>query len=153
MKKPAIPELARFVRQYTVLLTTYKKDGTGIGTPVNLAVDGDHAYFRTYGRAWKVRRMRREARVEIAPCTFRGAPTGAAVGARVRLLDPGGEEDRHAKRLLVRKHPVVHGVLVPLVHRLVKRDRTLQYELRLTGPDEAHGGEGPPVSGAPGADG
>ncbi len=45
------PGLAPYVRQKTVLLTTYKRDGTQVGTPVHIAVDGDHAYVRTYA-AW-----------------------------------------------------------------------------------------------------
>ncbi|GGZ95224.1 PPOX class F420-dependent oxidoreductase [Streptomyces echinoruber] len=126
----ASPELARFVRQYTVLLTTYKRDGTGVGTPVNIAVDGDRAYFRTPGGTWKVKRIRNNPEVELAPSTFRGRPTGPAVRARARLLEPGGAEDRHAARLLRRKYPFVQGVLVPLAHKLM-RTRTLHYELRI----------------------
>ena len=40
----ASPLLARFVRQKTVLVTTYRRDGRPVGTPVSLAADGDHAY-------------------------------------------------------------------------------------------------------------
>ena len=35
---------APFVHQKTVLLTTYRRDGTPVGTPVNIAVEGDHAF-------------------------------------------------------------------------------------------------------------
>ncbi|MFF3491356.1 PPOX class F420-dependent oxidoreductase [Streptomyces sp. NPDC002795] len=126
------PALAPFVKQYAVLLTTHKKDGTGVGTPVNIAVEGDHAYFRTYGKAWKVKRMRNNPEVEIAPSTVRGAPTGPPLKARVRLLDQGGDEARHAASLIRRKHPVLHGFSVPLTHK-VRRDRTLHYELRVLG--------------------
>jgi hypothetical protein len=51
--------LQRFEKQKTVLLTTYKRDGSGVGTPVNLAVEGEHAFFRTYDRSWKAKRLRR----------------------------------------------------------------------------------------------
>lgn len=44
------PVLARFVRQKTVLVTTYRRDGRPVGTPVSLAVDGDHAYLRSSRR-------------------------------------------------------------------------------------------------------
>ncbi|MEU5954927.1 PPOX class F420-dependent oxidoreductase [Streptomyces sp. NPDC047525] len=124
--------LAPFVKQYTVLLTSHKKDGTGVGTPVNIVVEGDHAYVRTYATAWKARRMRRNPEIEIAPSTVRGAPTGPEIKARVRLLDQGGEENKHASKLMRRKHPVLHGVLVPLTHK-VKRDKTLHYEVRVLG--------------------
>lgn len=127
--EPTSPVLAPLVKQYAVLLTSHKKDGTGVGTPVNLVVEGDHAYFRTY-KAWKVRRMRNNPEVEIAPSTVRGAPTGSEFKAWVRLLDEDGEEAKHAAKLLRHKHPVMHGVAVPLAHK-VQRDRTLHYEVRV----------------------
>ena len=122
--------LERFVQQSCILLTTYKRDGTSVGTPVHIAVEGDHAYTRTYAKAGKAKRMRNFPDVEIAPSTFRGRPTGPTCKARVRLLDRGSAENAHAARRLARKYPVVHGFLVPTLHRL-QRDRTLHYELRL----------------------
>lgn len=124
-------QLTEFTAQKTILLKTFKRDGTPIGTPINIAVEGDHAYIRTYDAAWKAKRMRNDPRVEIAPSTFRGVPTGEAVNARVRLLD--GAEARHAATLLARKHRLLHGFLVPLFHRL-KKYKTLHYEVRLDTP-------------------
>ena len=115
-----------FVRQWAILLTTYRRDGTPVGTPVNIAVDGDHAYIRTYDRAGKAKRLRHNPNVEIAPSTMRGKPTGPAMRARLRLLT--GEEAEHAARTLRRKHRIVHGFLVPLSHRLA-RYKTLHYEV------------------------
>src|SRR6266436_2837101 len=60
----------------TILLTTYKRDGTPVPTPVSIAFDGDRAFFRSYDQAWKTRRLRHNANVEIAPATLRGKPTG-----------------------------------------------------------------------------
>ncbi|MGH4029614.1 PPOX class F420-dependent oxidoreductase [Actinomycetota bacterium Odt1-20B] len=124
------PELAPLMKPYAALLTTHKKDGTGVGTPVNVAVEGDHAYFRTYGTAWKAKRLRNNPEVELAPSTVRGAPTGPTIRARARLLDQGSEEDKHAREVIGHQYPVTHRVLVPLAHRL-KRDKTLHYEVRL----------------------
>jgi uncharacterized protein len=119
-----------FLRQRTVLLTSYRKDGTPVGTPVNIAVVGDRAYVRTFDKAWKVRRMLRNPEVEVAPSTVRGAPTGPAVRARARLLD--GEESARAGHALAGKHRLVHGALVPLFHR-ARRYRTLHFELTAAG--------------------
>jgi uncharacterized protein len=123
------PELTPFIKQWAVLLTSHKRDGTGVGTPVSIAVEGDHAYFRTPGSAAKVKRLRNNPEVEIAPSTVRGAPTGPEIHARARLLDQGSEEDRHASRLLRKKYPFMQGVFVPLTHK-VMRTRTLHYEVR-----------------------
>ncbi len=120
--------LTRFAEQKTILLRSFKRDGTPVGTPVNIAVEGDHGFIRTYDVAWKAKRMRNNPEVEIAPSTFRGTPTGPAVRGQVRLLE--GEDARHAAELLARKHRFLHGFLVPLAHRM-KRYKTLHYELRL----------------------
>ena|SRR5215216_4639517 len=119
--------LQPFVRQWAVLLTTYKRDGTPISTAVNIVVEGDRAYFRTWDTAWKFRRILNNPEVEFAPSTALGRPTGPAIGARARVLE--GEEATHASRLLARKYPVSHGILVPLVHRL-RGNKTMHVELR-----------------------
>jgi uncharacterized protein len=61
--------LESFVGQWAVLLTTYKRDGTPIGTPVNIAVDGNRAFVRTFDTAWKLKRIHNNPEVEIAPST------------------------------------------------------------------------------------
>jgi uncharacterized protein len=110
----------------TVLLTTYKRDGTPVGTPVSIAFDGDRAFFRSYDKAWKTKRLGRDPRVLVAPATLRGEPTGPAVAARATLL--AGEQARTAARALARRHRVLQGMLVPAGHRLM-RYRTMHYEL------------------------
>lgn len=115
------------VDQWAVLLTSFRRDGTAVGTPVNLAVDGDRAFVRSPGTGWKVKRIRNNPRVEVAPCTPRGRPTGPPRPALARRID--GEQARHAARALRRKHPVLQGVLVPLAHRLL-RCGTAYFELR-----------------------
>lgn len=110
----------------TIVLTTFKRDGTGVATPVSIAFDGDRAFFRTYDKAWKAKRLRNDPSVEAASATFQGKPTGPSVTARAVLLE--GDQAELASRALARSQPVLHGVLVPLFHRL-RRYRTLHYEL------------------------
>ena len=121
-----MPAFEPFRRRQTALLTTYKRDGTPVATPVTIAVEGERAFVRTWDRAWKARRMRNNPDVLVAPSTMRGRSTGDAMPARSRLLD--GEEARRAARALARRQPILQGVLVPLAHR-VMRYRTLHYEL------------------------
>jgi hypothetical protein len=115
-----------FVRQTNVLLTTYRRDGTPVGTPVNIAVEGDRAFVRTFDKAWKVKRIRNNPLAEIAPSTVRGTPRGPAIRVRARLLS--GDEAAHASKALAGKYRVVHGVLVPLAHRL-RGYKTVHFEL------------------------
>ena len=124
---------------WAVLLKTRKRDGSWVATPVNLAVDGERAYFGTPAGSGKVKRLRNFDAVELAPCTLRGKPTGAAIVARARRLE--GEESSAARQRLLRKYPLVHRFLVPLELKL-KRVNEVRYELDGFAPlDETQPGE------------
>jgi len=110
----------------TILLTTYKRDGTAVATPVSVAFDGERAFFRSYHKAWKTKRLRHDPAVQAAPATLRGKPTGPAIRARATLLD--GEQAHVAARALARRHRILQAILVPAAHRLM-RYRTMHYEL------------------------
>lgn len=73
----------------TVLLTTYKRDGTAVGTPVSIAFDGPRAFFRSWHKAWKTKRTARNPAVVVQPSNLRGRPKGLAVPAVARLLKAG----------------------------------------------------------------
>jgi PPOX class probable F420-dependent enzyme len=79
-------------------------------TPVNIAFDGDRAFFRSYDRACKAKRLRNSPSVEVAPSTFRGRVTGPTIAARAMLL-ADGEADIAAKAL-ARQHRILQGLLV-----------------------------------------
>lgn len=123
----ASPTLEPLVRQRTVLLTTYRRDGTPVGTPVHIIVDGDRAFVRTWDTTGKLKRIRNDPSVEVCPSTVGGRPTGPAIRARARVLE--GDESAYAGRMLARKYPVLHGFLIPLVHRL-RGNETIHIELR-----------------------
>ncbi len=120
--------LDSFTDQWAVLLTTFRRDGTPVGTPVSLAIDGDRAFIRSPGSGGKVKRIRRDPRVQVAPCTARGRQTGPSVPALARPVQ--GADAKRAARALRRKHPFLQGILVPLAHRLL-RCGTAYYELRV----------------------
>lgn len=121
--------LAPFVRQKTIRLITFRKDGTPGSSPVSIVVDGERAYFRSFEQAIKIRRIRRNPTVEFGPSTGSGKATGSVQPGVVRLLD--GNEYREVGRLLRRKYPFLHGVLVPSAHRLMRSrfGRTVHAEL------------------------
>ncbi|MFF4172463.1 PPOX class F420-dependent oxidoreductase [Streptomyces sp. NPDC001744] len=97
-----IPEELR--RGRYVSLTTFRKDGTGVATPVWYAVEGSELYAWTRTDSWKVKRLRNDPRVVAAVCDVRGnVPGGAArVTGEARLVT--GEELRRVRRLLLRKY-------------------------------------------------
>jgi PPOX class probable F420-dependent enzyme len=110
----------------TVVVTTYKRDGSAVPTPVNVVVIGNHAYFRTWSSAGKAKRLRRNPQVLIAPSTARGKPTGPPIRAGARLLESG--EEAPIREALAKKYPILQGRVVPLAHRL-RRYGTVHFEL------------------------
>ena len=110
-------DLDRLREERVIRLTTYRRDSTPVGTPMNIAFDDNgHAYFRTSEDAAKVARLRRNADVEVAASTWRGTPTGPSSSATARRLE--GAEAEQARRALVAKYRVMHGIIVPLRARL-----------------------------------
>ena len=116
-----------FRHHSTVALTTFRKDGSEAESLVSVAVTDDgRAVFRTYAETWKARRLRRDPRVRATPTTFRGRPVAPGIPARARRLD--GPDAAAARRALARRHPFLHGVAVPVAHRL-RGLHTQHYEL------------------------
>lgn len=74
-----------------ISLTTYKRDGTPVSTPVwVVSDDGDRLLVWSAKKTWKVRRVRRDPRVLVAPSNFRGRERGDRLPARARVIpDPG----------------------------------------------------------------
>ncbi|WP_308012199.1 PPOX class F420-dependent oxidoreductase [Actinacidiphila acidipaludis] len=96
--------LDALTRARYVSLTTYRKDGTPVATPVWHVVDGGRLYVWTEAGSWKVKRLRRDPRVEVVACDVRGRikPGAAEAVGSGRLLDADGVEA--VRRLLGRKY-------------------------------------------------
>ncbi|MFG3041180.1 MULTISPECIES: PPOX class F420-dependent oxidoreductase [unclassified Streptomyces] len=87
-----------------VSLTTYRKDGTPVATPVWYAVEGSELYAWTRTDSWKVKRLRNDPRVVVAVCDVRGRIADGAerVQGEGRLVT--GEELGRIRGLLSRKY-------------------------------------------------
>jgi PPOX class probable F420-dependent enzyme len=83
-------------------LTSYKKDGTPVATPLWVAPDGDALVLWTVAGSWKVKRIRRDPRVTVAPCTVRGRLTGEPTAGRAEIM-PAAASDR-VRSLIRRKY-------------------------------------------------
>ena len=79
-------------------LTTFRKSGVGVVTPVWFAEDHGRLYVMTQMSAGKTKRIRNNARVEVAPADRRGTPLGSATPGQARLL-AGAEADAANARL------------------------------------------------------
>jgi uncharacterized protein len=109
-----------------MLLTTFRRDGRAVGTPVHVVVEDDAAFFRTWDVSGKAKRLRHTATVQVAPSKLRGGRLGPDLPATAVLLE--GEESRQAAGKLAEKHPVLHGHLIPWAHRR-RGWQTQQYRL------------------------
>ena len=81
--------------QSYLLLTTYKRDGTAVPTPVWFAAAGGKLYVYSAKNAGKVKRIRTTGRVEVCPCAMKGKPTGPAIAGRGVVLDEDRAEFVH----------------------------------------------------------
>jgi hypothetical protein len=64
-----------------------KRDGTPVSVPVWCAADNGSLLVFSEADSWKVRRIRRDAHVRLAPCSARGRPRGPAVDADASLVE------------------------------------------------------------------
>ena len=94
-----------------VSLTTFRRDGTPVATAVWVAADGDALVVVTGAESGKVRRIRANGNVTVAPCDVRGRVRGDAVPGRAVVQDDEGT----ARTLeLIRKR---YGLLARLFAR------------------------------------
>jgi PPOX class probable F420-dependent enzyme len=83
-------------------LTTYRRDGRAVATPVWFALDGTRILVWTDAASGKAKRVRANGRASAVPCDVRGRTKDSPVDARARLL-PAGEYAR-ANRILSAKY-------------------------------------------------
>jgi PPOX class probable F420-dependent enzyme len=87
-----------FENERYISLETFKKDGTGVKTPVwSAPLDGKLIVF-TDGNSYKVKRLRRNPRVRVAGCNASGRSikTDWAEGTGRILEDAADKEKAHA---------------------------------------------------------
>ncbi|MFB7734063.1 PPOX class F420-dependent oxidoreductase [Streptomyces sp. NPDC056112] len=98
-----------------LLVTSYRRNGTPVATPVWVVRDGDALGVWTTTDSWKVKRIRNRADVLVGPCDLRGHPTGEQVEARAEICD--ADTTARYRGLIARKYGVI-GRLTLLGSRL-----------------------------------
>jgi uncharacterized protein len=100
-------------------LETFRKTGVGVQTPVWFAEENGTLYLYTLVDSGKIKRIRNNPRVRIAPSDIRGELLGEWTDARARILSR--EEAEHADRLLRKKYVLKR--LFDWTNRLQKKPR------------------------------
>ena len=95
-------ELKQFNNQEFLSFETFRKTGIGVKTPVWFAQEGDILYIWTVGDSGKIKRIRNNPQVNIAPCKRLGRVTGEWMAARASV-DQSVAAVRHVEALLSRK--------------------------------------------------
>jgi PPOX class probable F420-dependent enzyme len=97
-------EVERLGASRFVSLTTYRRDGTPVSSPIWVVQDGSRLLAWTGRGTGKVKRLRHTATVTVAPSSGRGRPRGAAVSGTARLLPD--DELAYIKRLMAAKYRI-----------------------------------------------
>jgi len=68
-------------------LATFRRNGKAVETPVWFALGGGRLYVFSEARAGKVKRLRNDPRIRVAPCSMRGAVNGSWLAGRGRRVE------------------------------------------------------------------
>ncbi|HVI06737.1 MAG TPA: PPOX class F420-dependent oxidoreductase [Candidatus Binatia bacterium] len=88
--------------QKYISLTTFRKNGAAVATPVWFGEDGGKIYVMTRSDMGKTKRIRNNPQASVAPCTVRGRVTGPEFPAVARILPES--EQTHARETINRKY-------------------------------------------------
>ena len=101
-------------------VTSYKRDGTAVATPVWFVADDGHLFVETDDGSFKARRIRRNPEVMVAPCSATGRLRGEQIRAHAEFL-PEGERQR-VEQLIARKYRIDRVLILP-IYRAIQRVR------------------------------
>ncbi|MEU6659031.1 PPOX class F420-dependent oxidoreductase [Streptomyces sp. NPDC046821] len=103
-----VTRLARLGAGKYLLVTSFRKNGSPVATPVWVVRDGSSLGVWTPTDSWKVKRIRRRGDVLVGPCDARGNPTGEQTPATAEICTP--EVTARYRTLIRRKYGVLGAV-------------------------------------------
>jgi len=114
------------IREKYIALTTFRKTGEAVATPMWFADSFGTIYVESGANAGKLKRIRHTARVALAPCTFSGKVTGSAIEGKARILTES-QEIRAAKVAMSKKY----GLMRSLYYFLLDTVRIIQRKAKI----------------------
>ncbi|HVH15385.1 MAG TPA: PPOX class F420-dependent oxidoreductase [Candidatus Angelobacter sp.] len=107
--------LSQFQGENIISLETYRRNGEPVRTPVWFLEENGTLYVHTTDSTGKVRRIRRNPKVRVAPSYFRGKPKAEYIEARAELeTDPGTVKEYYSQ---IYKKYGLQGTLTKFVQR------------------------------------
>lgn len=114
-----------------VNLESYKRDGGGVLTPVWVAPLDDKLVIFTLSESYKVKRVRRNPKVRLAPCDVRGGLRGPFHEGTCRVVeDPATIARAHAAMRRKYGWQIAVGDVLSRLTRRMKRRTWLEVTLR-----------------------
>lgn len=112
-----------------VLITTYRKDGSPVATPVWAVARNEKLYVWTDVSSWKVKRLQRNPDVTMQACGVRGAtrPDAPIIAGTARLLD--ATETEQVRGWIRRKYWLTAPLLVFASNTFRGKDATIGIEI------------------------
>lgn len=106
-------DLEGLKRQQFINLTTFRKSGVAVTTPVWFALVDGKLYGTSQPQTGKVKRIRNNPQVTYAACTYAGKPLGETSTGKARLLS--AEEYPLADGALRRKYGLQYLFLIGMM--------------------------------------
>ena len=117
----AAPDLEALFPGRYLSVTSFKRDGTGVATPVWFVGDGRQLFAFTDLHSAKVKRIRRNPMLLVAPCRPNGKLRGKPIPAHADVLTATPDLDR-VQRLLRERYRFSYPVVM-FFFRLARRVR------------------------------
>ena len=120
-------DLAQFAKQSFLNLDTFRKSGVAVSTPVWFVEESGRLYVHTQADSGKVKRIRNNGRVRLAPSDMRGSPRGERVEGQAILLDTNGSE--HINKLFQKKYGLQWSAVVGM--EKMRKTESVVIEIKL----------------------
>lgn len=129
--RTAADDLLALGSEHFVSLTTFRRSGEPVSTPVWILRDGDTLLVTTPSDTGKVKRLRNDARVELRPSSRMGkVDEGEPVRTGVAEIEADAVSVQRGGSLFRRKHPVEYRVFM-LVERIAAKRQKPRVMLRI----------------------
>jgi uncharacterized protein len=90
---------SRFEGENVISLETYRRNGEPVRTPVWFLKENGILYVHTDDSTGKVKRIRRNPKVRVAPSHFRGKPKAEYVDAQAELETSPGTVEKYYSQI------------------------------------------------------
>ncbi len=114
-----------------ISLTTFKRDGTAVATPMWIGRDGDHLFCWTPADSWKAKRAKNNSRVMLVPCGRSGKVRDGAhpVEGAAEVITDAATVERLAG--VIRRKYGLEFIIVTFIERVLARGAKPRLILRI----------------------